>query len=380
MLQTLPGGSWIRAARRVVGAAWVALVVSAALATAETAPSPEGVRLAIFPIDNLAARPAPLGGMRETLRKALSGAGIPLVDESALREFMARERVRYVGGISSTTGQRLWGETGANLVLITHLVQFDDAEPPRMDFLARLVEISGPHARILWATSVPLAGDDSPGFLGLGLVNDPALLLERALSRVTDGLLDFLLGRKGRDARAETGARRARRPRSFYRAPESPRLAASGTRVAVLPFSNDSLRRRAGEILGLRFVHSLVARGIDDVVEPADVRAAILETRLIQEGGLSLPQADLLKTMLDVQLVFTGTVFDYLEPGGFDAVPELAITAIGIDAEQRRLGWIAFCYDRGDDGVAFFDMNLTRTVGGVTDEAVLGLLERLEAP
>ena len=63
-----------------------------------------------------------------------------------------------------------------------------------------------------------------------------------------------------------------------------------------------------------------------------EVRRVLLETRLIQEGGLTYAQAELLRGLLDVDLVVTGTVFDYADAATGGAAPLTGFTTTGIDA------------------------------------------------
>ena len=89
---------------------------------------------------------------------------------------------------------------------------------------------------------VGMAGDDSPGILGLGLIEDPQKLLEKALGFLSKSLIEYLSNEEG-EGDIKT-AKKKFQPKVFYRSPE---LAPSKKyRVVVLPIFNYSDRRNAG--------------------------------------------------------------------------------------------------------------------------------------
>jgi hypothetical protein len=359
----------------VVAVAAAALAFGVAPALARPAPSPprDEVRMAIFPIDNLAARAIPADELRAGIAERLAGSGIALLDPGPLSAILAERRVRWVGGVTGDTGRALWSEQRTNLVLVTSVDMYDDASPPHLGLSARLVGTGPEGVQVLWAASFALAGEERPGLLGLGFVDDPAVLTGRALDRLADGVSAYL--RTGAIPRIERGSQRRFRPRAFHAAPEAPRWGAEPLRIAVLPFSNDSTRRQAGEIIAYRYVSALVGIPGITVVEPGEIRRVLLETRLIQEGGLSYAQAELLRSLLDADLVVTGTVFDYADPGASDSSPMVGFTTTVIDARRRQVASVAFSYATGLDRVFFFDVGEIRTADQLADQLVRGVVE-----
>src|SRR3972149_3997262 len=93
-----------------------------------------------------------------------------------------------------------------------------------------------------------MAGNDAPGFLLLGLVNDPRALWEKAKDRVVNSLTEYLSGRKPKDSRK---VEKKFLPKSFRGLPPKPPDGKETFSVAVLPFRDASTRRNAGEILAL---------------------------------------------------------------------------------------------------------------------------------
>lgn len=335
--------------------------------------------VAVLPPDNLSGNPAPLEEIRRAIYDALSRCGAEVLDERVLERFMAMHRVRYTGGVSKELARQFADEGPAGTILVTTLDQYEEPDPPRLALTLRLVS-AAEAASILWIDSIDLAGNESPGLLGLGAVTDPRVLRDRAVGRLVDSLAAFLSrasvqpgfsGTSGRPGAAAAGsapstAERGRRfrPKRFFRSQASGTGTAQGRplRVAVLPFSNESGRGDAGDLMMLHFVRQLVRLPAVEVVEPGVVREALLQSRLIMEGGPSMPQSDLLRTLLDVDLALTGHVSDYQDYGGPWGHPVVVFSARGIDTRTRQVVWASFSDNRGDDGVVFFDWRRVRTV------------------
>ena len=357
----------------VAAAALATLSVQAAEPTVTKPPLTE-LRLAILPFDNLSGGSAPIDAIRDQLSGMLAARGVTLLDPAALRSVLAERRVRWVGGVDAGTARALWLGHRVNAVLVTHLDLLGGEDgPPRIGLTARLVGTDADGARVLWATSFDLAGEERPGLLALGFVDDPAILTARALERLSNELLAYF--ESGEQPRARRSTQRRFRPRAFHATPDVAALGAEPVRVAVLPFSNDSARRQAGEILAYHTLSALSEVPGLTLVEPGEVRRVLLETRLIQEGGLTYAQAELLRSLLDVDLVVTGTVFDFSDPGTGDAAPIVGFTMTGIDARRRQVTWVAFSYATGRDRVFFFDAGNIRTADRVADELIRGVLE-----
>lgn len=331
------------------------------------------LRVAVMPIDNLTGRAIPGEPWREEIVRKLRQRGLEVADQEALDQLLAERRVRWVGGIPAELARQLEERLGADAALITHVDLFDDGGPLRFGLTARLVAAEPEGARVLWATGVALAGEESPGLLDLGLIDDPLELTLRGLDELVDGVAGFAAS--GTPARVPRGAQRRFRPRAFHRPPDAARPGGEPLRVAVLPFSNDSTRRQAGEIVGNRFVAALVGVPGLAVVDPGEVRRVLLETRLIQEGGLTYAQADLLREFLGVDLVVTGTVFDLAEPGGVDHPPIVAFSTLAIDARRRQVAWIAYSSATGKDRVYFFGAGEIRSSDRLLDEMIRGVLD-----
>ena len=287
-----------------------------------------------------------------------------VLPEETLEKFMARHRVRYTGGIDRITAKEFKDEVNSQGVLITSLELYNEVNPPKIALTSRLVS-TGDDPVILWMDGVGLAGDDSPGILDLGLIEDPKTLQKKALSRLLDSLRESFSGRKESKG---LEVKRKFRPKISFRSPVM-----EGKRkytVAVVPFFNRSDRKYGAEIMSLHFVRHLKEFEEFDVVEPGVVRQQFLSLRIVMDQGVSLADADAIFAMLNVDLVVTGQVLDYQDYQGSFGKPKVDFTAEVIERKSREVVWSSTSYNTGDDGVLFFDWGRVNTAYAMASQMV----------
>ena len=317
-------------------------------------------RIALLPPENLTAGTLPVRRILGTLEVAVARAGLEVVSGDAIQEFLARHRIRYTGGVDGAMARAAQEELGVDALLVSS-VELYAPTPPRFGVALRLVS-AGEEPRILWTSGFARAGDDSPGLLRLGVVEDLGRLERDALDGLARSLADFLAGE---GARAPTcPSSRRFRPRIEFRAPDlDPEQTYS---VAVLPFLNETDRRFAGEVVALEFVRQLQARPGFEVLEPGVVRENLLKQRIVMEGGVSLETARLLLGTLAADLIVAGYVREYEDAGEAAAVPRVHLTVLVIESRTNRVVWHSTSYNRGDDGVFLFDWGRISTAPALT--------------
>jgi len=327
---------------------------------------------AVLPIANLSGTPAPLEDLRHLLINSFKQHGLNIVDEEIVERFVVRHRIRYLGGIDRTTARDLKWETGAEAILITSLELYGEQFPPRMALTCRLVS-TGSSPEILWIDGIGLAGNDSVGPLQLFLIENPLILQNMAVRLLSTSLLRYLQG--------ESYWRGSQReiikfwPRLFYRSPIfQPEIKYT---VAVVPFLNLSERKFAGEIMALQFIRQMQTHENFVLVEPGIVRQALLQMRIIMDGGISLIDADSLFSKLHVDLILGGKVFNYQDKQGISGTPKVAFSALLIDRKSREVVWNCQSYHEGDDGVFFFDWGQIETAYRMNSEMVLSALDTM---
>jgi hypothetical protein len=289
-------------------------------------------------------------------------------------EVLARHRIRYTGGISESTARVFREEAGVDAVLVTSVDLFTPIDPPKMALTTRLVS-TDEEVAILWMDSVEVTGNQAPGVLNLGWIDDPDVVLDLAVAGVVNAAAGALEGLEARES--SRPVKRKFRPKNFYRSPEAFRDPSPSLRVAVLPFLDESTTRHAGEVVTLQFVRRLVHVDGVEVIEPGRIRHALLRGRVIREGGISLPQTDLLEVMLEFDFVLTGTVREYQEALGLGGNPTVAFSVRGIDPDLRQAVWASYSYNRGNDGVFFFDVGAVLSAHELASEMSRAVLERV---
>ena len=324
------------------------------------------LRIAVFPVENLSATNAPIKEFKEFLTRTMRERGITVIEEEALEGFMARNRIRYTGGIDIESARKLREETGAGAALITSIELYSSINPPKIAVTSHLVATEGDRRRILWMDSIGLAGDSSPKILGLGLVKDPKILVQAVAEDLSDSLAGYL---SEGVIRPETrGRKRTFQPKMQYGS--LVRKEKDDLSVAVVPFHNLSSRSNAGEILSLHFIRYLKEVGNVSVVEPGDVRRKLLDARVILDDGISLANADLISDRLQVDLILTGRVFDYQDYQGEGGSTKVDFSVLVLERKSRKVVWYSRSNSDGNDRVYIFDWGALKTANELATEMV----------
>jgi hypothetical protein len=321
------------------------------------------ISIAVLPVYNISNAQAPLKEIRQFFIDMLTGAGITVLPEEDLEKFMVQHRIRQVGGVSREISRGLQEEAGVDAVLITTLAHYDEIYPPKIVIFARLVS-TGEKAFILWAEDTGMAGDDSPGILGLGLIHTADELLSTELDALWTSLAGYLRG-------MEVPVKKIRemdkfRPKSFYRS--SLLDEKNEYSVAVAPFFNESLNKHAGQIMALHYVNHLSKLKKYAVVEPGWVHDEFLKLRVIMDKGISLAQADNLLATLDADLILGGIVLDYQDYQGAVGTPKVDFSTILLERESRETVWNSYSWNTGDESVIFFDWGRVNTAHAMASQ------------
>jgi TolB-like protein len=332
-----------------------ALLSVALVASAPAGASEKFTRLAVFPVENLSGGSVPVEEVRQFLLDRLAANGVDLLGIARLDAFMTQHRVRYAAGIDVPTAEALKGETGVEGVLVASVELSNDVAPPKVALVVRLISITG-QPTVVWADDAGLAGDDAPGWLELGVVNDYQELLHRGLDRVSESLIAYLATG---ETRTSFKAASKFRPKSAFRA-----LALeSGRRysIAVMPFVNLSDRRGAGDVLTLLCMRHLSAVPEFRVLDSGVVRQQLLEARIIMDGGPSLRDAETLAALIDADFVLGGRVTRYQDYEGAGGRTRVEFSTVLIERRTRKVVWSSDSYNDGMDGVRFFERGASRT-------------------
>lgn len=337
----------------------------------------DGPRVAIFPPVDRTGHFAPVEQIQQALEFSLLARGFPPLARRELDDFFRRHRVRYAAGITVELATALAAEEGVQGVVLTSVEDWEALDPPRVALTSRWVSADEEPA-VTWMHTSAQHGLEQPGAFGLGIVTSIDTLLHRATEELAESL-DAFSREPGKERPSHV--KRRFRPDSSSVDPEWRTKAGAGPplRVAVLPFIVDDLRGDVGEMVATQFVRWLLTEQSMRIVEPGVVRAALLEARVIQEDGPSLPQVDALHALLDVDLVVSGRVTNYEAMGSSPGTPLLGFSAWAIDASTRQAVWSAFSSGRGDDRLGAFGTARIRSSIILTSELVHGAVEALRS-
>ena len=156
----------------------------------------EPFRIAVLPIEDLSAAGAPVNDIRRSLIAQLKLRGLDLLEEGQIEAFLEKNRIRSTSGIDAVTSKAWKDQSGTSAVLITSCELYARNTIPKVALTARLVG-TGTAPAVLWTDSIGFSGDDAPGLLGIGLIDDPALLAEKAAEYLSRSLAQNLSGQDG---------------------------------------------------------------------------------------------------------------------------------------------------------------------------------------
>jgi hypothetical protein len=343
------------------------LVLAASpLRGAAQAPS---ARIAFFPLENASEKGTPLKRIGEAFEKSLAGAGLEVVSGDAVERFLAANRLRYTGGVSQGAARAAREALGVQGILITSVLEYRTGPPPRMAVVARLVSTEDA-PNILWIDGASLDGNENPGLLNLGVIGSIEEVQRIVLDSLAASLASFVTG-EGPGARpCESNSRF--KPRVAFRSS----LLETGTprTIAVLPFGNRSTRSRAGMAVQLEVLRQIVALNRFRVQEPGVVRDTLLRNRIVLESGVSVDDARALRLDIATDLILTGEVFDLSE----GLTPQASLSIAVLDGRLSEVVWMSNSYNRGDDGVFFFDTGRVATASELVCRMVRRVVDGMD--
>lgn len=326
----------------------------------------------VFPFENLSGKKVPMIDIRTLFIQRLKEKGFKIIGDDVLEEFLSRHRIRYTGGIDEETAEELKREIDAEGVVIVSLEHFSEVNPPKIALTARLVS-TGNNPVILWIDGIGLAGDDSPKLLGLGLIEDPMILVRRSIDFLSQSLERFFS--KVEVKEDFKNIKKRFMPKNFYRSDFFDKK--RKYKIAMLPFFNYSERRNAGEILLLQFVRNMHRFSNFEVIEPGIVRSNLLKLRIIMQDGISPLLLNPLFNNLDTDLIISGKVIDYKDYQGVYGKPKVDFFVQIFERESKKVVWSSNSFNEGDEGILFFDFGRINTAHLMASQMVLAVLEMI---
>ncbi len=322
----------------------LSLLLVATQAKGETS---KGV-IAVFPFENESLSVNVLSTVMPLVKAELQKRGFDLMDDTAVREFFVKHRLRQSGYVSSEMGKALREEYGISVVLVGCVIEYSLKKNPVVAVHARAVDTDT--GEILWAGYSSATGEDFVGLFGFG----GKFTMQALLPEVIQSLF------------------------STFTIEPSEEHSSEVFRVAVLPFRNVSERVGAGSIVTYLYITELFNNPTFQPVEFGDIREAVVELKLRPKGEVDYTVLDALLERLDVDGFIIGAVDEYREAPNPYLPPRVSIAARLLDAHSKRLLWYDYSVLDGDDEIKILDFGKLRSVDRVAYRIIQKQLMQLE--
>jgi hypothetical protein len=348
----------------------VCLLLAALLTLAPIARA-EKPRVVLLPFGNLSGVERAQGALVPSLALKLTAKGWDVVRGEEVDDFLRKERVRYVDSLTASTRTKILAAFSADAAVTGTIYAFADGDNAVTALSARMVRGDG---SVAWTSTVGLTADETEGLLGLGRAKTLVALADRALDRLV-----VTLPAPGEKARVETRSA----PILKASPPTYKAVALKGEavrRVCILPLANFTDVRIAPRVLTDLLQHELEASGRFEVVEPADLRAALVAEKVRGISSLDPAALAAIGRRVGTSLFLGGTVYRYWDPGvrATSATPEVDLEIVLVDATAGRIVWTGGNARKGRDYKGLFQLGALRSVVALSDQ-VLGELVTAEA-
>jgi TolB-like protein len=117
--------------------------------------------------------------------------------------------------------------------------------------------------------------------------------------------------------------------------------AAHISRLAVLPFENQTSALRAGQAVSDLLVSEILATGTTPVMDPSEVADLLRRESLDPADAGRLPSTQRLGRILQVSHVLQGAVTEYRYKPGLSETPAVGVTARLVDVATGEVVWTA---------------------------------------
>jgi TolB-like protein len=113
------------------------------------------------------------------------------------------------------------------------------------------------------------------------------------------------------------------------------------SRIAVLPFENQTSSLRAGQAVADLLVSEILATGAMSVMDPSEVADLLRRENLDPSDASRLPSAQRMGRILQVSHVLQGSVIEYRYKPGLSETPAVGVSARLVDVASGEVVWTA---------------------------------------
>jgi hypothetical protein len=243
-----------------------------------------------------------------------------LAPADSLRNLMRTNRLRLVGSVNSIAAAKLHAGLALDYVVTGGIEIYQSGELPEFSFCLRVYNCV--ENCIVWMSCISASGLDYAGILKIGETSS----LDKVVTLVIRDIM--------KDFDSHWDGQQFARPKSGRRAEEL----LHGGKVAVIPCDHTTIHPRAGEFVSDLLLAQLWKQGYA-VAEPGEVTRVLTREGELSFGAASERGMQFLSDSLDVEVVVSGTVFEFSSLKGqlSQAGPAVALSLRLVDPVSGRV-------------------------------------------
>jgi hypothetical protein len=341
------------------------LALVALAAAALPLPARAGGRVVLVPFENAARVPSARDVVMPDVEAAIASKGHEVVTGSRVQQFLRERRIRFLDSLTTRHARELTRELQADAIVLGAILVYGGTDAdPQVAITARAL---GREGELLWSDLVALSAKETEGGWGGGRAPDRAGLARKVVARLFEKAL------------------RSRSPGWTYGSfAKSPRVFRSYDHlgqplvICPLPLENVSDDRLAPRLVDAVLQRQLASRPGLKVVEPAELRDALLATALPPPAQLAPDRLRQLGRTLGTPLFLRGTILAYGPgPDGALAV-EIHLTLVDLDT--GRIVWSGLHRRTGKDYEGFLRFGAVLDPASLADRVITELLDAFTRP
>lgn len=348
-------------------------LMACALAAAVASPGRAlGETLVLLPFENLSGTSGAHGQLESLVAFAIQAKGYHVERGEGVEEILESERVRYLDSLAAAPRNQLLQQFGARGLVQGAIYTYADGDNPMLALSARVLREDG---GIAWWGMIGLAASDTEGMFGLGRAASMDALVRSAVARLVADL-----PAPGAQARSES----LRGKPLGLSAPRTYRSAALGKgsvhRICLLPFDNPTPARDAPRALEQLLWRRLAQSGSFEVVEPSELRAAVVAERIPSLRSTDATQLQRLGSRLGTKLFLHGALTRYSDasPRGGRVEPEVALDLALVDVDAGRVLWTSEHARKGKDYESLFQRGAISNAMALGDRMLSEMIDAVE--
>jgi len=298
-------------------AIWVALLAASWPGAAAAARQ----RLVVVPFQALVRSQSARAVVMPAIEAALAAKGYEVVAGERVEQVLEADRIRYLDSLPPEQLGSMLELLGADAAVLGTVVEYVPGPDAAIALHIRVVSRDG----VVWSELIALRASESAGPLGGGKARDAQELVRLACKRALESL-----PRGGGLAPVKRPYRPGNTPR-VYRSRE---LLASTARICILPIENLSSDPKATRVIATALQDVLDRTPSVVVVQPAELRAALVATGVRDLTALTPDVARKLGGAIGTTLFLQGTILRYAA-----TTPELELYLSLTDLASGRVMW-----------------------------------------